>query len=116
VFNNGTLGFVELEMKVEGLLDSFTDLKNPNFARLAEAIGFQGWRVERNEDLEDVVQAFLAHPGPALLDVKVNRMELVMPPHIEVSQVAGMALYSVKAVLTGHGRDVVDLIESNFVL
>jgi pyruvate dehydrogenase (quinone) len=42
-------------------------------------------------------------------------MELVMPPHTEVGQVAGMALYSVKAILTGRGRDVVDMLESNFV-
>jgi pyruvate dehydrogenase (quinone) len=115
VYNNGTLGFVELEMKVEGMLDAFTDLQNPDFARLAEVIGLRGWRVERNEDLEEAVQAFLAHSGPALLDVKVNRMELVMPPKIEVSQVAGTALYSAKAVLAGRARDVVDLVASNFL-
>jgi pyruvate dehydrogenase (quinone) len=115
VFNNGSLGFVELEMKVEGILDAYTDLKNPDFAKLADAIGYRGWNVEHNENLEGALKGFLAHPGPALLDVKVNRMELVMPPHIEVGQVAGMALYSVKAVLTGRGRDVVDMLESNFV-
>jgi pyruvate dehydrogenase (quinone) len=115
VYNNGTLGFVELEMKVEGMLDAFTDLKNPDFAKLAEVIGFRGWRVERNEGLEDAVMAFLAHPGPALLDVSVNRMELVMPPQIEPGQVAGTALYSVKAILSGRTGDVFDLIESNFL-
>jgi len=115
VYNNSSLGFVELEMKVEGLLDAFTDLKNPNFAKLAEVIGFKGWRVESNDGLEEAVKAFLAHPGPALLDVRVNRMELVMPPHIELSQVAGTALYSVKAILSGRTSDVFDLIESNFL-
>jgi pyruvate dehydrogenase (quinone) len=115
VYNNGSLGFVELEMKVEGLLDAYTDLKNPDFAKLAEVIGFRGWRVERNEELEEAVVAFLAHPGPALLDVRVNRMELVMPPEIQASQVLGTALYSVKAVLSGRQGDVADLIESNFL-
>jgi pyruvate dehydrogenase (quinone) len=115
VYNNGSLGFVELEMKVEGLLDAYTDLKNPDFAKLAEVIGFRGWRVERNEELEAAVVAFLAHPGPALLDVGVNRMELVMPPEIQASQVLGTALYSVKAVLSGRQGDVADLIESNFL-
>ena len=115
VFNNGSLGFVELEMKVEGLLDSYTDLKNPDFAKLAEVIGFKGWRVERNEDLEEAVVAFLACPGPALLDVKVNRTELVMPPQVEAAQVLGTALYSIKAVLGGRGGDVADLIETNFL-
>ena len=114
VYNNGTLGFVELEMKVEGLLDAYTDLQNPDFARLAEVIGLRGWRVERNEDLEAAVIAFLAHPGPALLDVKVNRTELVMPAQIEPSQVFGMALYSAKAVLSGRSADVAQLLESNF--
>ena len=115
VFNNGTLGFVELEMKAEGLLDAFTDLKNPDFARLAEVVGFKGWRVERNEDLEEALVAFLAHPGPALIDVVVNRMELVMPPHVGLEQVLGMALYSTKAVVSGQGGDVVELLESNFL-
>lgn len=115
VFENGSLGFVELEMKVEGLLDSYTDLRNPNFAKLAEVIGFKGWRIERNEDLEEAVIAFLAHPGPALLDVKVNRAELVMPPQVEPAQVLGTALYSIKAVLDGRSGDVADLIETNFL-
>src|ERR1700722_4473962 len=61
VYNNGTLGFVELEMKVEGLLNAYTDLQNPDFAKLAEVVGFRAWRVERNEELEEAVIAFLAH-------------------------------------------------------
>jgi pyruvate dehydrogenase (quinone) len=115
VFNNGALGFVELEMKSEGLLDSYTDLKNPDFSKLAEAIGYRGWRIDRNENLEPALKDFLAHPGPALLDVKVNRMELVMPPKIELAQVAGTTLYSLKAILEGRARDVIDLVESNFI-
>ena len=115
VYNNGALDFVELEMKVEGLLDAYTDLKNPDFAKLADVIGLRGWRVERGEDLEAAVVAFLAHPGPALLDVKVNRTELVMPPQIEAAQVQGMALYFAKALLSGRGRDVKDMIETNFL-
>jgi pyruvate dehydrogenase (quinone) len=113
VFNNGSLGFVELEMKVEGMVNAYTDLKNPDFARLAEVIGFAGWRVETNADLEDAVKAFLAHPGPALIDVKVNRNELVVPPKVEASMVSGTILYGAKALLSGHGGDVIDLLESN---
>jgi pyruvate dehydrogenase (quinone) len=115
VYNNGSLGFVELEMKVEGLLDAYTDLQNPDFAKLAEVVGFGAWRVERNEELEAAVIAFLAHPGPALLDVKVNRAELVMPPQVEASQVLGTALYSVKAILGGRAADVIDLVQTNFI-
>ena len=112
VFNNGALDFVEIEQKVEGLLDAYTELVNPDFARVAEAIGFSGRRVERAEDLEAAVQAWLQEPGPALLDVVTDRYELVMPPAVKSGQVAGMALYSAKAVLGGRGRDVVGIIRN----
>jgi pyruvate dehydrogenase (quinone) len=109
VFNNGSLGFVELEQKVEGLLDAYTDLHNPNFARVAEAIGIFGLRVEDSGGLPEAVQAWLKTPGPALLDVLVPRSELVMPPKIDVSQVLGTALYSAKAILAGRAGEVIDL-------
>ncbi len=112
VFNNGALDFVEIEQKVEGLLDSYTELVNPDFARVAEAIGFRGWRVEKAQHLESMVQAWLAEPGPALLDVVTDRFELVMPPNVKPGQVAGMALYSAKAVLNGRGRDVVGIVRN----
>jgi pyruvate dehydrogenase (quinone) len=115
VFNNGSLGFVELEQKVEGLLDAYTDLKNPDFSRVAEAVGWYGRRVDQAADLEAAVRDWLAHPGPALLDVHTDRFELLIPPTISAAQVAGTALYSAKAVLDGRGGDVVDLIKDNFL-
>jgi pyruvate dehydrogenase (quinone) len=114
VFNNSSLGFVELEMKAEGLLDAYTNLENPDFARVAEAIGFQARRIEDAEDLDAAVQDWLAEPGPALLDVVTSRVELVMPPHIEAAPVFGMALYSAKAVLAGRADDVWELVTDNF--
>src|SRR5438132_11907358 len=42
VFNNGTLGFVEIEQKSTGFLDFGVSLKNPNFAAMAEAVGVRG--------------------------------------------------------------------------
>lgn len=115
VFNNSSLNFVELEQKVEGLLDNYTDLLNPDFGRLAEVIGFHGRTVTRPEELEAAVQDFLAQPGPALLDVHTNPTELVMPPEVEFSQVAGTALYAAKALLGGRAGDVKDLLLDNFV-
>ncbi|WP_313442494.1 thiamine pyrophosphate-dependent enzyme [Novosphingobium sp.] len=112
VFNNSALDFVEIEQKVEGLLDTYTDLLNPDFGRVAEAVGFWGRRVEQAEDLEGAVRDWLATPGPALLDVVTDRFELVMPPKIEAGQVAGMALYSAKAVLGGRAADVAGLIRN----
>jgi len=115
VFDNGSLGFVELEQKVEGLLDAYTDLKNPDFARVAEAIGFWSRRVEEPEDLEGAVRDWLAAPGPALLDVLTDRYELVMPPTVAPGQVAGMALYSARGLLSGRGGEVADLIKGAII-
>jgi pyruvate dehydrogenase (quinone) len=107
------LGFVELEMKTEGLLDFSTDLENPDFARVAEAIGFYAKRVERAEDLETAVRNWLAQPGPALLDVVTSRMELLMPAHIEFAPIFVTVLYSAKAVLAGRIDDVWELLTEN---
>jgi pyruvate dehydrogenase (quinone) len=111
VFNNGLLGFVDLEMKAEGLLDAYTDLRNPSFAKVAEAIGFVAARVERASDLDDAVRTCLAQPGPALLDVVVDPLELVMPAHIETKEAFGMTLYSAKALLRGRAGEVLELVE-----
>ena len=115
IFNNGTLGFVEMEQRVEGLLDSYTELENPDFAKLADVCGLRGWRVEEEDDLETAMRAWLAAEGPAVLDVKVNRMELVMPPKVKVSQVASTAMFGVKAVLDGRTKEVVSLLRDNFL-
>ena len=113
VFDNSSLGFVELEMKVEGLLDAYTNLENPDFARVAQAIGFHAQRVERADELAAAVRDWLGAPGPALIDVVTDRMELVVPPKIEIAQVFGTALYSAKAVLAGRAGDVWDLVTEN---
>ncbi len=110
VFNNSSLGFVELEQKVEGLLDSYTDLKNPDFGKVAESIGLWGRHVDDPAELEAAVEAWLATPGPALLDVVTDRYELVMPAKIAPDMVFGTALYSAKGLLAGRGKAVLDLI------
>jgi pyruvate dehydrogenase (quinone) len=115
VFNNSTLGFVELEMKAAGLLDFATDLVNPNFAQLAESAGLLGLRVEKPEALEAAVKEALSHDGPALIEVLVNRQELSMPPTITAEQVKGFSLYMVRAVLSGRGDEVIDLAKTNLL-
>ena len=113
VFDNGKLGFVELEQKGEGLIPVFTDLKNPDFGKVAEAMGLWGRTVTDAADLETTVQEWLSEPGPALLNVKVAPMELVMPPFIAPEAAYGMALYSVKALLHGKAGDVFEMIAEN---
>ncbi|AWM80180.1 ubiquinone-dependent pyruvate dehydrogenase [Gammaproteobacteria bacterium ESL0073] len=115
VLNNSSLNFVELEQKVEGLVNNYTDLQNPDLAKLAEVIGFYGKKVTHSDDLESAVKEFLDQKGPALLDVHTSPYELVMPPQIETGQVLGMAMYTVKATLAGRTEDVAGLLIDNFV-
>jgi pyruvate dehydrogenase (quinone) len=113
VFNNSSLGFVELEMKAAGLVDFATDLVNPDFAKLADSAGLLGIQVTKPEDLKGALARALAHDGPALVDVVVNRQELSMPPSISASQALGFSLYMIRAVLSGKGDEVIDLAKSN---
>ena len=113
VFNNSSLGFVELEMKAAGLIDYGTDLVNPNFAQLAEAAGISGSRVEKPEELRPALERAFAHPGPALVEVVVNRQELSMPPTISAEQALGFSLYLLRTVINGRGDEVIDLAKTN---
>jgi len=113
VFNNGVLGFVDLEMKAAGLVESNTDLRNPNFADMASAAGVLGIRVEDGRELQAAIRRALNHDGPALVDVVTNHDELVMPPKLNVDQIAGFSLWMAKAVLNGRGNEVIDLAKSN---
>jgi pyruvate dehydrogenase (quinone) len=113
VYDNGKLGFVELEQKSEGIEPTFTELENPDFGAVAQAVGMWGSTVTDPAGLEAAVQEWLAQPGPALLNVKVAPMELVMPPFTAIGPAYGMALYSVKAVLHGKAGDVFEMIGEN---
>jgi len=115
VFNNGSLGFVELEMKAAGLIDYGTELINPDFAKLAESADILGIRVEKPEELRPALIKALAHDGPALVDVLVNRQELSMPPTITREQALGFSLYMIRAVLSGRGDEVIDLARTNLL-
>jgi pyruvate dehydrogenase (quinone) len=113
IVNNGTLGFVELEMKAGGFLDTGTELQNPNFASLAESCGIMGIRVEDPADLREALVRALRHPGPAVLDVVTNRMELSMPPKATMEQAKGFGIYLAKAIISGRGDEIVELARTN---
>lgn len=113
VFNNGALGFVEMEMHVGGMLDYGTDLTNPNFASLAEAVGIKGIRVDSASQLEESLHAGLSHKGPAIIDVVINRNELMLPPKIGLNEAKGFSLYMVKAIMNGQGDAIVDMVTTN---
>ena len=113
VFNNGALGFIELEQKSTGFLPFGTEFKNPNFAAMAEAVGVRGIRLEDPSEVEAGIATALAHNGPVLIDAVVNRTELAMPPSVTMEMAKGFTLYMVKAVISGRTDEVIDLARSN---
>jgi pyruvate dehydrogenase (quinone) len=113
VFNNGALGFIELEQKSTGFLPFGTEFKNPNFAAMAEAVSVRGIRLEDPGEVEAGIAAALIHNGPVLVDAVVNRTELAMPPAVTLEMAKGFTLYMVKAVMSGRGDELIDLARTN---
>jgi pyruvate dehydrogenase (quinone) len=69
--------------------------------------------VERSKDLPAAVKEFLAHDGPAILDVLTERQELSIPPAVSLEQAKGFALFAVRTVLSGKGNELIDLARTN---
>jgi pyruvate dehydrogenase (quinone) len=113
VFNNSALAFVEVEMMSAGFVPFGTDLRNPDFSKVAEACGLLGVRVTTPEELKPALEKAFAYDGPALVDVLVQRRELSMPPSISASQALGFGLYLTEAVLNGRGDEIIDLAKTN---
>ncbi|MDE1178731.1 MAG: ubiquinone-dependent pyruvate dehydrogenase [Edaphobacter sp.] len=115
VFNNGSLAFVELEMKAAGFVNYGTVLDNPDFSAVARAVGLHGIRVTEPNQLEGALREAFATPGPALVEVLVNRQELSMPPTITFAQAKGFSLWAAKTVMSGRGTEVIDLAKTNLL-
>jgi pyruvate dehydrogenase (quinone) len=113
VFRNDSLDFVELEMKAGGFLDFGTELKNPDFAALAQSTGILGLKTETAKDVRPMLQKAFKHDGPALVEVLVHRQELSMPPTITLEQAHGFGMFMLKAVINGRGDEIVDLARTN---
>lgn len=113
VYNNSTLGMVKLEMRVAGYQDFGVDVKPSNFARMAEALGIKGVRIEDSGDLKKSLAAALRQEGPVLIDVVTNPDALALPPKIEAKQIAGYGLYVAKQTLEGRFFESVDELKGN---
>jgi pyruvate dehydrogenase (quinone) len=113
VFNNGALGFVELEMKAAGVVTYGTDLDNPDFAGMAKSAGLFGATVAKADELEDALRAAFGHDGPALVDVHTARQELALPPKLTYGQIKGFSLYATRTILSGGGEELVELAKTN---
>jgi hypothetical protein len=89
--------------------------KNPNFAKMAEAIGIMGVRVENSEDVPGAIEKALKHDGPVLIDVLTNPTELAMPPKINFEEAKGFGIYMIRQTLLGDGAEVWDTLKTNFL-
>jgi pyruvate dehydrogenase (quinone) len=113
VYNNSTLGMVKLEMRVAGYEDFGVDVPNCNFAKVAEAVGIRGFRVEESKDLKTSLYAALRHKGPSLVDVVTNPNALALPPKISAKEVEGYSLYVAKQTLHGRLFQSIDELKGN---
>jgi pyruvate dehydrogenase (quinone) len=114
LFDNHRLGMVELEQEVAGLPHYGVELKNPNFAALAEAVGLTGLRVEDPAQVRPALEKALATKGPALVDVVTDPNVLSMPPKATIQQAKGFALAMTKMAFTGELEDVTDTVMANW--
>lgn len=107
VYNNGELGFINLEMRAAGYPEYETDMLNPDFARMAEAIGMTGIRIQRGDQVESGLKKAFATPGPVLVDITTDPAATPMPPVIDAKEVEGFTLALGKLALTGHLGEVI---------
>lgn len=114
VFNNRALGMVKLEMEVAGLVDNETAMENPDFAKVAEAMGIHGMNIHEPSEVEDGLRQAFSFDGPFLLNVFTNPNALAMPAHITKEQVLGMTESMAKMILGGRMDEVFDTIKSNY--
>lgn len=113
VFNNSSLGMVDLEMMVDGLPPHGTTYAHTNYAAIATAAGARGIRVESPADVRGSLREAFAHDGPALVDVVTDPDALAIPPRTTAEQVSGFALSAGRAVLTGGVGRMIHVARSN---
>ncbi len=114
IFNNESLDFVNIEQQEAGLVPFGVEFKNPNFARVAEAFGAKGIRLEEPSDVEDAVAEALAYKdGPVVVDAVVDPFALSLPSHVPFHTAKGYTLSMAKQVLSGRMDSVIKTIERN---
>ncbi len=114
VFNNRTLGMVKLEMEVAGIPDLETEMLNPDFTKLAEAMGMPGITITDPNDVKSELEKAFLQEGPILITIQTDPNALAMPPKLEFDQMKGMALYMGKMMLSGRMDEVFKIISSNY--
>jgi pyruvate dehydrogenase (quinone) len=114
VFNNRSLGMVKLEMEVAGIPDLETDMLNPDFEKIAEAMGMPGITIKNPDEVKSGLQKAFIQDGPVLITVWTDPNALAMPPKLELEQMKGYALYMGRMMLSGRMDEVFNMISSNY--
>ena len=114
VFNNRSLGMVKLEMEVAGIPDRETDLLNPDFAKIAEAMGIPGITINDPDEVKPGLEKAFLREGPQLVTIQTDPYALAMPPKLEFDQMQGYALFMGRMMLGGRMDEVFKIVSSNF--
>jgi pyruvate dehydrogenase (quinone) len=114
ILNNGALGFVKIEQQEAGFVPFGVDFKNPNFARVAEAFGAKGIRLEDPGDVKEAITEALAYKeGPVVVDALVDPYALSLPAHVPLHVAKSYTLSLAKQVVAGRFDDVIKTMERN---
>lgn len=113
VYNNNSLGFIQLEMQAAGLIPWQINLDNPSFAAVADAVGIKGFLLDKASQVDQMVKTFLDYPGAALLDAHVDRDAIALPPYISMGQAADFSLAMMKQTLAGEVKQVWNTLAGN---
>jgi pyruvate dehydrogenase (quinone) len=108
IFNNRALGMVKLEMRVQGYIDWQTDMINPDFVKIAEAMNIAAWEAKEPKDVELALKSGFNHKGPAIINIFTDPNALAMPPSINLNQIKGFATSMGKMMLNGKFADIID--------
>jgi pyruvate dehydrogenase (quinone) len=117
ILNNGSLDFVNIEQQEAGFVPFGVEFKNPNFAKVAEAMGAKGIRIEEPGDVREGLAEALAHKsGPVVVDAVVDPFALSLPSHVPLHTAVGFTLSVAKQVWNGKMDDVIKMVERNVKL
>ena len=117
ILNNAAFDFVKIEQQEAGFIPYGVDFKSSNFAKIAEAMGAKGIRVEEPGDVREALAEALAYKdGPVVVDALVDPFALAMPSHVPFHTVKGFTLSVAKQVLNGRMDSVIRTMERNIRL
>src|SRR6202030_153216 len=109
ILNNDSLNFVKIEQQEACFVPYGVKFKNPDFAKVAEAMGAKGIRIEEPGDVREGLAMALAHKdGPVVVDAVVDAYALSLPSHVPFHVAEGFTLSFAKQILSGKMDSVIE--------